>query len=157
MTQAPPIQRWRGCEDVVPTEDGIATARARAVEAMERAGLEADDVFAIELCLHEALVNALVHGVRNCGASQILLSYEIDRRHVRVVVDDDGAHGELQNGSRNKFQAEPGRGLWLMRAFTSRMHSEGGLVAMELDLDSDPVSHSNHISKKVERGLGVVC
>ena len=157
MTQAPPIQRWRGCEDVFPTEDGIATARARAVEAMERAGLEADDVFAIELCLHEALVNALVHGVRNCGASQILLSYEIDRRHVRVVVDDDGTHGELRNGSRNGFQAGPGRGLWLMRAFTSRMHSEGGLVVMELDLDPDPVSHSNHISTKVERGLGVVC
>ena len=157
MTQTPSIQSWRGCEDVVPTEDGIAAARARAVEAMERAGLDADDLFAIELCLHEALVNALVHGVRNCGASQILLSYEIDRRHVRVVVDDDGANGELPNGSRNEFQAGPGRGLWLMRAFTSRMHSEGGLVVMELDLDPDPVSHANHISTKVERGLGVVC
>ena len=157
MTQAPSIQSCRGCEDVVPTEDGIAAARARAVEAMERAGLEADHLFAIELCLHEALVNALVHGVRNGGASQILLSYEIDSRHVRVVVDDDGANGELRNGSRDELHAGPGRGLWLMRAFTSRMHSEGGLVAMELDLDSDPVSHSNHISKKVERGFGVVC
>ena len=157
MTQAPSIQSWRGCEDVVPTEDGIAAARARAVEAMERAGLEADDLFAIELCLHEALVNALVHGVRNGGASQILLSYEIDQRHVRVVVDDDGANGELRNGSRDELHAGPGRGLWLMRAFTSRMHFEGGLVAMELDLDTDPVSHSNHVSKKVERGFGVVC
>lgn len=155
MTQAPSIQSLRDFEDVVPTENGIAAARERAVEAMERAGLEGDDLFAVELCLHEALVNALVHGVRNCGASQILLSYEIDRRHVRVVVEDDGAEGMPRYGETDL--QEGCRGLCLMRAFTSRMHSESGLVAMELDLDTDPVSSSDHISTKVDSGLGAVC
>ena len=157
MTAASSISNLRGCEDVVPTEDGIARARARAVEAFEGAGLDGVALFSLELCIHEALVNALVHGVRKCGASQIRLSYEIESRCVRMVVEDDGAKGELRNGSRDDLQAGTGRGLWLMRAFTSRMHSEGGLVVMELDLDPDPVSHSNHISKKVERGFGVVC
>ena len=156
MTQAPSIQSLRDFEDVVTTENGIAAARARTVEAMERAGLEADDLFAIELCLHEALVNALVHGVRKCGASEIRLSYEIDSRCVRMVVEDDGAEEELRNGSRDDLQAGHGRGLWLIRAFSSRMWSEGCRVTMELDRDADPISNSNHISMKANRGPGVV-
>jgi anti-sigma regulatory factor (Ser/Thr protein kinase) len=154
MTPALSIKSLRDFEDVVPNENGIAAARARTVEAMERAGVEGDDLFAIELCLHEALVNALVHGVRKCGASQIRLAYEIESRCVRVVVEDDGAKG---NGSRNSLQAGPGRGLWLMRAFSSRMRSEGGRVTMELDRDADPLSHFNQISTEVDRRPGVVC
>ena len=156
MTQALSIQSLRDFEDVVTTENGIAAARARAVEAMERAGLEPDDLFAIELCLHEALVNALVHGVRKRGASQIRLSYEIESRCVRVVVEDDGAKKDFRNGSLNSLQTGPGRGLWLMQAFSSRMRSEGCRVTMELDRDADPISNSNHISTKVNRGPGVV-
>ena len=85
MTPAPSIQSVRDFEDVVPTEDGIAAARARAVEAFERAGLDRGDLFSVELCIHEALVNALEHGVRECGASQIRLSYEIESRCVRMI------------------------------------------------------------------------
>ena len=157
MTPALSIQSVRDFEDVVPNENGIAAARARTVEAMERAGVEGDDLFAIELCLHEALVNALVHGVRKCGASQIRLAYEIESRCVRVVVEDDGAKGDLRTGSRNGLQAGPGRGLWLMRAVSSRMRSEGGRVTMELDCDADPLSHFNQISTNVGRRPGVVC
>ena len=123
---------------------------------MERAGVEGDDLFAIELCLHEALVNALVHGVRKCGASQIRLSYEIASRCVRMVVEDDGAGGELRNGSRDDLQAGPGRGLWLIRAFSSRMWSEGSQVTIELDREADPISNSDQISTKLNRGPGVV-
>jgi len=157
MTAASSISTLRGCEDVVPTEDGIATARARAVEALEGAGLDGGDLFSLELCIHEALVNALVHGVRKCGASQIRLTYEIESRCVRMVVEDDGAKGEFRNGSRDDLQAGTGRGLWLIRAFSSRMRSEGSRVTIELDRDADPISNSNHISTKLDRGLGVVC
>jgi len=157
MMAASSISSLRGCEDVVPTEHGIAAARARAVEALERAGLDGGDLFSVELCIHEALVNALEHGVRECGASQIRLSYEIESRCVRMIVEDDGANGKLRNDSRNGLQAGPGRGLWLMRAFSSRMRSEGGRVTMELDRDADPLSHFNPVSTKVDRGPGVVC
>jgi anti-sigma regulatory factor (Ser/Thr protein kinase) len=157
MTPAPSMQSLRDFEDVVPNENGIAAARTRTVEAMERAGVEGDDLFAIELCLHEALVNALVHGVRKCGASQIRLAYEIESRCVRVVVEDDGAKGEVRIGSRNSLQAGSGRGLWLMRAFSSRIRSEGGRVTMELDRHADPLSHFNQISTRVDRRPGVVC
>jgi anti-sigma regulatory factor (Ser/Thr protein kinase) len=156
MTAASSISNLRGCEDVVPTEDGIARARARAVEVFEGAGWDGVELFSLELCLHEALVNALVHGVRKCGASQIRLSYEIESRCVRMVVDDNGAGGELQKGSRDDLQAGHGRGLWLMRAFSSRMRSLGSRVTIELDRDADPISNSNHISTKLDRGLGVV-
>ena len=156
MTAASSISKLRGCEDVVPTENGIARARARAVEAFEGAGLDGIALFSLELCIHEALVNALVHGVRKCGASQIRLSYEIGSRCVRMVVEDDGAEGELRNGSRDDLQVGHGRGLWLIRAFSSRMWSEGSRVTIELDRDADPISNSTHISTKVNRGPGVV-
>ena len=155
MTAASSISNLRGCEDVVPTEDGIARARARAVEAFEGAGLDGVALFSLELCIHEALVNALVHGVRKCRASQIRLSYEIESRCVRMVVEDDGAK-EFRNGSRDDLQAGTGRGLWLIQAFSSRMWSEGSRVTIELDRNADPISNSNQISTKVNRGPGVV-
>ena len=156
MTAAFSIANLRGCANVVPTEDGIARARAKAVEAFEGAGLDGIALFSLELCIHEALINALVHGVRKCGASQIRLSYEIESRCVRMVVEDDGAGGKLRNGSRDDLQAGHGRGLWLIQAFSSRMRSEGSRVTIELDRDADPISNSNQVSTKVNRGPGVV-
>jgi anti-sigma regulatory factor (Ser/Thr protein kinase) len=131
-------------ENVFPTEAGITEALSRAVDFFRQAGLGGAHLFSIELSMHEALVNALVHGVRECGASQIRLAYEIDNRRVRVVVEDDGDDAVLQDG-RDSQEEGYGRGLLLICAFTSRVCSRGGVISMELDLDEAPVSSSVHI------------
>ena len=144
MTQASSISSFRTVENVLPTEAGIAEALSKAVGVFGQAGLGGAHLFSIELSIHEALVNALVHGVRDHGASQIRLAYEIDDRRVRVVVEDDGADAITQDG-RDSREEGHGRGLLLIRAFTSRVFSQGRVSSMELDLDEAPVSGSDRI------------
>ena len=149
MTRTSSVLSLRTVEDVFPSEAGIAEALRRAVDAFGQAGLDGAHLFAIELSIHEALVNALVHGVRERGASQIRLAYEIDSRRVQVVVEDDGADAVTQAG-RNTWEAGHGRGLLLIRAFMSRMSSQDRLIAMELDLDGPPASSSDQIPTMVQ-------
>ena len=144
MTRASSISSFSAVENVFPTEAGIADALSRAVDVFRQAGLGGAHLFSIEVSIHEALVNAFVHGVCERGASQIRLAYEIDRRRVRVVVEDDGADAVTQDG-RDTREEGYGRGLLLIRAFTSRVSSQGRVISMELDLDEAPVSSSDHI------------
>jgi anti-sigma regulatory factor (Ser/Thr protein kinase) len=144
MTQASSISSFRTVEHVLPTEAGIAEALSRAVGVFGQAGLGGAHLFFIELSTHEALVNALIHGVRERGATQIRLTYEIDSRRVQVVVEDDGAAVVMQDG-RDIREEGYGRGLWLIRAFMSRVSSEGGVISMELDLDDAPVPSYDQI------------
>jgi anti-sigma regulatory factor (Ser/Thr protein kinase) len=144
MTRASSISCGRTVAKVLPTEAGIAEALSRAVDDFRHAGLAGAHLFAIELSMHEALVNALVHGVGECGASQIRLAYEIDSHRVRVVVEDDGDDAVMQDG-RDTRKEGYGRGLLLMRAFTSCVSYRGGVISIELDLDEAPASSSVHI------------
>jgi anti-sigma regulatory factor (Ser/Thr protein kinase) len=122
---------------VEPSEPGIAAALSRIVRAAGSLGLHPSHRFSIELCLQEALVNALVHGVRACGGANIVLRCEIDSRGIRIAVEDDGFGFPAKIGpSIHRDSAVPdGWGLFLIRAFMSRVsvdHS-GHAIRMELD------------------------
>ena len=144
MIQASSISDFRTVENVLPTEAGIAEALSRAVGVFGQAGLGEPHLFSLELSMHEALVNAFVHGVQERGATQIRLTYEIDRRRARMVVEDDGADTVTHEG-RDTREEGYGRGLLLIRAFTSHVSAQGRVISMELDLDEAPVSSSDHI------------
>jgi serine/threonine-protein kinase RsbW len=135
--------------DVEPSEAGIAAARVRVVQAITHLGLHESYCFSVELCLQEALVNALVHGVRERNGAKILLRCEIDGEGVRMSVEDDG-HRLATNDCRSIQAASEqsgGKGLLLIRAFMSRVSIEasGRRMSMALDFDSDlGWSHSKH-------------
>ena len=145
-------------ETVIPTEAGIAAARQSAVETLAKAGLHGAPLFSIELCIQEALVNALVHGVRGCGGSEIRLAYALGNAWVRVDVEDNGCgFGDTQDIGVNNLQESSARGLSLIQAFTSRMHYEGNIISMELDLDADLTSSSEQIATMLDAGRGMLC
>jgi anti-sigma regulatory factor (Ser/Thr protein kinase) len=147
---------FRAVENVDPNEAGIAAARRRAVEAFGLVGLGGAHLFSIELSIHEALVNALVHGVGENGATQIRLSYEVAGGRVGVVVEDNGDGRKTQAGDRDHSESG-GRGLFLIRAFTSRARLEGRVNSMELDLDTETPPSSDRCQMNLEILRGVVC
>jgi anti-sigma regulatory factor (Ser/Thr protein kinase) len=128
--------------DVEPSEAGIAAARFRVVQAITHLGLHESYCFSVELCVQEALVNALVHGVQERNGAKILLRCEIDFEGVRMSVEDDGP--SIQADS----EQSSGWGLLLIRAFMSRVSIEasGRRTCMELDFDNDLACsiHSKH-------------
>jgi anti-sigma regulatory factor (Ser/Thr protein kinase) len=140
-------------ENVDPTETGIAAARRRAVGLFGRAGLGGAQLFSIELSIHEALVNAFVHGVTENGATRIRLTYGLAGGRVRVVVEDNGVSLKTRGSDRDHLKAA-GRGLFLIRAFSSRARAVGSTTSMELDFDTDTNFRSPMNPKTVG---GLVC
>jgi anti-sigma regulatory factor (Ser/Thr protein kinase) len=148
----------RSDETILPTEDGIVAARQRAVTALAQAGLHGAPLFSIELCIQEALVNAFVHGIRAGGGSKIRLAYALGNGWVRVDVEDNGCgFGETQHIGLNTLQEAGARGLSLIQAFTSRMHYEGNVISMELDLDPDKDSSLEQIETMLGPERGLLC
>ena len=131
-----PTLRWM--QSVPPTETGIGQARRYAVEVFRCLGVRETHLFPLELSIHEALVNALVHGVEEHGGSQIRLSVEINSHGVEVIVEDDGLPDvEAEAVSppvAEEAEAQGGHGLLLIRALMSRVNiRSSGHVRMELD------------------------
>jgi anti-sigma regulatory factor (Ser/Thr protein kinase) len=150
------ILQWE--ETILPTEGSITAARQRAVEALAQAGLHGTPLFSIELCIQEALVNAFVHGTRAGGGSKIRLAYALGNDWVRVDVEDNGCgFGKTQHIGVHKLQEAGARGLSLIQAFTSRMHYEGNIISMELDLYPDPVSSLEQIPTMLRPERGLLC
>jgi signal transduction histidine kinase len=130
-------------ETILPTEDGIAAGRQRAVEALAQAGLHGAPLFSIELCIQEALVNAYVHGICAGGGSKIRLAYALGNEWVRVDVEDNGCgFGETQHIGLNNLQ---------------EASYEGNIISMELDLDADPASSLEQIATMREAEKGLLC
>jgi anti-sigma regulatory factor (Ser/Thr protein kinase) len=104
-------------------------------------GLDEARCFSVELSVQEALVNALVHGIREKGGRRITLRCEADDARVRVTVQDDGPGFDWAGAcagrpDRPAGRANPGgRGLLLVRAMMTRVmfnHSGNG-ITMEMD------------------------
>jgi anti-sigma regulatory factor (Ser/Thr protein kinase) len=145
-------------EAILPTENGIAAGRERAVEALRQAGLHGAPLFAVELCIQEALVNALIHGIRAGGGSRIRLAYALGNGWVRVEVEDNGCgFGKMPLIAPTNVQETRARGLSLIQAFTSRMQCEGNIISMELDFDADPPSSLEQIATMLDMEKGLPC
>jgi anti-sigma regulatory factor (Ser/Thr protein kinase) len=128
--------------EVPPTESGIVAARTILMALLRRKGLRDAHCHSLELSVQEALVNALVHGIREKGGRRITLSCEADDARVRVTVQDDGpgfdwAQAWAGRADREAPRANPGgRGLLLVRALMTRVvfNHSGNCIMMELDL-----------------------
>ncbi len=124
----------RSVREVSPTEAGIREGRSGLMESLKRLGLPETRLFAIELCLHEALVNALVHGIWESGGRHIFLVCEADDTCLSITVEDDGGAGEDPSAAGMTWPR--GRGLGLIRALMTQVTQEraGHGITMSLNL-----------------------
>ena len=95
------------------------------IAVMRMAGFSDRDIFAVRLAVEEAVANAYTHGNRRDVTKQIMISYEVTRRSVRAVVEDQGQGFKPASVPdptlRENLDKERGRGVALMRTFMTRV------------------------------------
>ena len=83
-----------------------------------------EKVNALSLMIQEALVNAIVHGNKNIKTKNVTLSYLLNDREVRIVIEDEGDGVDLcsqqkkhTNIREEDLLQDSGRGIILMKYF----------------------------------------
>jgi serine/threonine-protein kinase RsbW len=94
------------------------------------------DVFAIDLILREALLNAVIHGSRRDPAKTVDCRLAIEDGWVEITVADEGPgfdwRGVLERGPSDPW-AESGRGLGICTAYAANVsfNAEGNRVTIK--------------------------
>ena len=119
-------QHLQRAEVHVPSEMG--TVLDRVENWMRLFGYRTCDLFAVKLALHEAASNAFQHGNRSDPARWVRVCFLVTGDEVLVGVEDQGTGFDPQRvcDTRKNANGAPfgGRGLFLMRAYTTWMTIE---------------------------------
>ena len=109
-----------GLDLVVPSDPRLIDDLVMKTSSLLSGAACGDELQAIELALHEALANAVVHGNRNnpAKAARVCLAVHEDCR-IEVVVKDVGAGFDRDQlpspGAGENLLASHGRGIFLMK------------------------------------------
>lgn len=101
------------------------------------------DLFAINLAVEEALVNAVLHGNSGDPSRRVEVAYAVTEAEFRVQITDEGngfdAVGFSDPTTAERLERTNGRGLMLMRYFMTgvRHNQPGNSVEMWLFLAGD--------------------
>ena len=99
-------------------------------------GFEEDDASWIELAVHEAVINAIMHGNKNANDKQVDVRFVTEPDAVTIYVRDHGEGfdpAQLPDPTDSDHLLNPsGRGIFYMRTFMDEVeysiHPEGGSV-----------------------------
>jgi len=95
------------------------------------------DVFAIQLAVEEALVNAIKHGNRNDPAKTVTVTCWLSQDLFRIEIEDQGEGFDPDAvpdpTSPERLEEPTGRGIMLMRTFMSKVayNSKGNGAVLE--------------------------
>src|SRR5262245_58054902 len=99
-------------------------------------GFEEDDASWIELAVHEAVINAIMHGNKSAGDKQVDVRFVTEPDAVTIYVRDHGEGfdpAQLPDPTDSDHLLNPsGRGIFYMRTFMDEVeysiHPDGGSV-----------------------------
>ncbi len=107
----------------------VERVQAMIAAALQERGYSSDAMFAIRLCLEEALVNAFRHGNQFQAGLTVRLWGTISPNEVRVEVEDQGEGfdpgGVPDPTADENLEIPSGRGIMLMRAYMSEVEYLG--------------------------------
>jgi anti-sigma regulatory factor (Ser/Thr protein kinase) len=101
--------------------DSLYALRAAVAAHGSQAGLSEGRTSDLVLAVHELAANAVRHGA---GQGRLRLWAALDA--VRCEVTDEGAPGEADTADAERWQAEPGHGLWLVRRIADSASVQSG-------------------------------
>ena len=99
-------------------------------------GFDEDDASWIELAVHEAVINAIMHGNKNAADKQVDVRFVTEQDAVTVYIRDYGEGfdpAQLPDPTNSDNLLNPtGRGIFYMRTFMDEVehsiHPEGGSI-----------------------------
>jgi serine/threonine-protein kinase RsbW len=122
---SPWFTRDGGWRKAVQSRAEIAQAIENLTSAMAAAGYPEADVFGVRLALEEAITNAVKHGHRGDSTIPVLISYHVNVERVLAQVEDQGEGFDPRQVpdplAPENLERVGGRGLFLMRSFTTWM------------------------------------
>jgi serine/threonine-protein kinase RsbW len=111
------------CRESLVQPDDVPHVLELLKVAMAASGYAEKDVFGMQLALEEAIDNALKHGNRHDPAKRVEVRYQVRPECMVVQIADQGPgfdHARvLDPTSPNHRQRGSGRGVWLIRHYTS--------------------------------------
>jgi serine/threonine-protein kinase RsbW len=118
-----------GCVNELQVSSDLLAAKQpeqEILDALQRFGYPEQTVFAINLSLEEALVNAVKHGNRCDPAKYITVRYDINVARAVIVIVDEGkgfCPNNVPDCTAEENLSRPcGRGIMLMRAYMDQVH-----------------------------------
>ena len=99
-------------------------------------GFDEEDASWIELAVHEAVINAIMHGNKSAADKQVDVRFVTEQNAVTVYVRDYGEGfdpAQLPDPTNSDNLLNPsGRGIFYMRTFMDEVeystHPEGGII-----------------------------
>ncbi len=101
------------------------------IAAVVASGFVDDDLFAIKLCVEEALINAIKHGNKLDHAKYVHVRGSVSPSRFEIIIRDEGAgfeRGEVPDPTDpSNWEKPSGRGLLLMESYmTQTKYSDQG-------------------------------
>lgn len=144
---------------VIPSDLGEVTGvQDKILGAAEPFGFPDQVLFAMKLCLDEAVTNAIRHGNGGKRERQVTIRYRIDEDQIEVSVCDEGHGfdpGDVPDPTLDENLVRPcGRGVMLIQAYMTEVayNERGNCVRMvkrrdcRLPHDQDPGSDPAGVS-----------
>ncbi|MDX2132787.1 MAG: ATP-binding protein [Planctomycetota bacterium] len=150
MTPPSGGQHLRAALDVPHDPGAIGKAEERVLDALAAFSFPKASVFAVRLCLHEAISNAFRHGHRNLPPhTPISLRYDVSAERVEILVEDQGPGfdpGAVPDPTADEnLERGSGRGLLLIRAYmaSAEYNAKGNALRMVYQRPADVGGISN--------------
>lgn len=109
---------------------------SRILSKLEAGSFSQEDVFAVNLALQEAFINAIKHGNKMERNKQVKIEYLVGLDKVEISVSDEGQGFDPNSVpdpryGENLYKTE-GRGLFLIRSYMSLLefNEEGNVLHM---------------------------
>ncbi|MGA2501418.1 MAG: ATP-binding protein [Tepidisphaeraceae bacterium] len=118
-------------------------AQKKVISAVQQHGYDADSVFAIQLALEEAVINAIKHGNKFDRKKNVTVEALVSDDRVEISVEDEGCGFDRacvpDPLAEENIERLHGRGLLLMEAYMDDVrYSKGGRRVHLLRLRREP-------------------
>ena len=129
-------------EELIPSDiRHIDAAVGRAIDLVEESG-GCQDVGDVRLALHEALVNAIVHGNREHPQKRVFVRCRcIESGEVVITVEDEGVGFDCESVADctlpDNLMREHGRGIYLIRTLMDDVRFEKGGSVIRMGKNSN--------------------
>ena len=108
----------------------------KILKSAEDFGFNSADMFAIRLCLEEALTNAVRHGNNGDDSKSVIVKYRFEGKDLDLIIEDQGKgfnpEGVPDPRCEQNLCKPGGRGLLLMKSYMDKVEyvGKGNVVHM---------------------------